>query len=145
MSAGVVRLSFPARAEYLILARLALAGVARATAIPEETLADLKLAVTEACGNVVRHAYAGPDGRPEGAVRVTIDARPHTISLTVEDDGVGLPPRDPTDDEPAGDGDGDGAGEGGMGLAIIRAIADELEIGPAAGGTGTQLVLRKSL
>jgi len=141
VSSGVVRLSFPARAEYLILARLALAGVARATAIPEETLADLKLAVTEACGNVVRHAYASPDGRPDGVVRVTIDARPGTISLTVEDDGVGLPPLGATDHEPAED----AAGEGGMGLAIIRAIADELEIRPAAAGTGTQLVLRKDL
>jgi serine/threonine-protein kinase RsbW len=140
VSAGVVRLSFPARAEYLILARLALAGVARATAIPEETLADLKLAVTEACGNVVRHAYASPVAQPDGSVRVTIDARPDAISLTVEDDGVGLPPLEALNGSA-----GDEAAEGGMGLAIIRAIADELEIRPAAGGTGTLLVLRKNL
>ena len=51
--------SMPAKAEYLILARLALAGIAREVPMSEPALADLKLAVTEACGNAVRHAYAG--------------------------------------------------------------------------------------
>ncbi len=83
-----VRLVFPARAEYLILARLALAGIARATRIDDETLADLKLAVTEACGNVVRHAYPGPGD--EGPVCVTIRADDGLIEIRVEDEGVGL-------------------------------------------------------
>ena len=58
----VVRLTFPAKADYLLLARLALAGLARSCRSDEELLADLKLAVTEACGNAVRHAYGGDDG-----------------------------------------------------------------------------------
>ena len=136
MSDGVVHLSFPARAEYLILARLALAGVARAVAIPEDTLADLKLAVTEACGNVVRHAY-DPDAG-DGLVRVTIEAGEGVISIAVADEGVGLAER-PL--EPEGELDG----ESGMGLAIIEAIADELEIGPSGNGAGTVLLLRKRL
>ena len=132
----VVRLSFPARAEYLILARLALAGVARAVPIPDETLADLKLAVTEACGNVVRHAYNG-DG--EGICRVTIETREGMISIAVEDDGVGLP-------ENAGvNGVDDSFGESGMGLGIIGAIADELDLRRAGPDGGTQLTLRKRL
>ena len=134
VSGGVIRLSFPARAEYLILGRLALAGVARAVPIPEETLADLKLAVTEACGNVVRHAYNGTDG----AVHLTIDAQADAITITVEDDGVGL-----THDG-AGVAGQDELGEGGMGLAIIEAIADELEV-TRAEPHGTVLVFRKSL
>ncbi len=136
---AVVRLSFPARAEYLILARLALAGVGRAVAMEEEVLADLKLAVTEACGNVVRHAYASRDGE-EGAVRVTIDASGGIVAITVEDDGVGVPD---IQGNPAADGRPDG--EGGMGLAIIGAIADELEVRRAGPDGGTVLLLRKSL
>jgi len=136
--AQVVRLSFPARAEYLILARLALAGVARAVPIPDETLADLKLAVTEACGNVVRHAYDGR-GEADGICRVTIETREGMISIAVEDEGVGLP-------ENAGvNGVDDGDSESGMGLGIIGAIADELDLRRAGPGGGTQLTLRKRL
>ena len=36
-------------------------------------------------------------------------------------------------------------GEDGMGLAIIRAIADDVEIGPRASGSGTRLRFTRSL
>ena len=62
MSVDVVTLAIPARTEYLILARLALAGIAREVEIDQATLADLKLAVTEACGNAVQHAQPGDGG-----------------------------------------------------------------------------------
>ena len=130
MSAEVV-LTFPARAEYLILPRLALAGIARAVPIEEEVLADLKLAVTEACGNVVRHAY----GEDDGPVRVTIALAEGAVTISVADDGAGIPA-----EQPGGRADG----EGGMGLAIIGAIADELDVRPGAAG-GTVLTLRKAL
>ena len=55
MSPDVITLAIPARTEYLILARLALAGIGHEVPIEQATLADLKLAVTEACGNAVRH------------------------------------------------------------------------------------------
>ena len=129
-----VRLTFPARAEYLILARLALAGFARATPIDDEVLADLKLAVTEACGNVVRHAY--PDG--EGPVSVTIRETAGIVEIRVEDEGVGL------DDGAGADADAGSTGESGMGLSIISAIADELSVQPAGPGGGTVLLLRKA-
>lgn len=135
VSDRTIRLSFPARAEFLILGRLALVGTARAVPIPEEILADLKLAVTEACGNVVRHAYGGE----EGTVRLTIDARPKTITVTVEDDGVGL-----VLDGPAGAIAEDGALESGMGLAIIEAIADELVV-VTDHARGTALTFTKAL
>ena len=64
-----VQLTMPAKAEYLILARLALAGIAREIPMSESALADLKLAVTEVCGNAVRHAY-GDEGAGPGLVVV---------------------------------------------------------------------------
>lgn len=137
MSERRVQLAFPARAEYLILGRLALAGVARAVPIDDETLADLKLVVTEACGNVVRHAYAG-DG--DGRVRLTIVAADGLVTISVADDGVGLPAR-PAD----GDRHADDLPENGMGLAIIAAIADELEIAPSGADGGTTLTVRKRI
>ena len=62
MSEGSFTLVFPARAEYLLLARLALTGVARLGLADEETLSDLRLAVTEAAANACRHAYQGDVG-----------------------------------------------------------------------------------
>ena len=62
-----VRLTIPAKAEYITLVRLALSGLSRLRPLSEETLGDLKLAVTEACSNSVRHGY-GDAG--EGTVEI---------------------------------------------------------------------------
>ena len=108
----VVRLTMPARAEYLILARLALAGIAREVAMSADTLADLKLAVTEACGNAVRHAYPADGADGVGTVHVVYEVGPESIEITVEDEGSGVTlealPDDPLADEDLG-GERDGA------------------------------------
>ena len=59
-----IRLTIPAKPEYITLGRLALTGIARVRAEPlrQEVLGDLKLALTEACTNSVRHAYGDADG-----------------------------------------------------------------------------------
>ncbi|HET9243415.1 MAG TPA: ATP-binding protein [Gaiella sp.] len=134
-----VRLTMPAKAEYLILARLALAGIAREVPMSESALADLKLAVTEVCGNAVRHAY-GEDAT--GPVRVSFDVGENAIEVTVEDDGTGtmgleVPEEVLIGEEPV---------EEGMGLAIIRAVVDELTVdGRPDGRPGTVVRLTKSL
>jgi serine/threonine-protein kinase RsbW len=133
VSVDVVTLVIPARTEYLILARLALAGIAREVEIDQATLADLKLAVTEACGNAVQHAQPGEGGMV--TVRFTIDD--DAIEISVEDDGPGMD----TASVPAlPDGD---VSESGMGLAIIHALVDRVEIGPGDGGHGTLVRMRR--
>ena len=139
MSASVVRLVMPAKSEYLILARLALAGIARETPIEESVLADLKLAVTEACGNAVRHAYAGAPG----VVEVRFAVEPGSIEIVVSDDGdaqraaPALPATMPADGEPP---------ESGMGLAIIEAVVDELDVSARDGADrGTVVRMTKRL
>ena len=130
-----VRLTIPARPEYITLTRLALTGLARVRPFPEETLADLKLAITEACSNSVRHAY--PDG--DGTVDVVYWIDGDSIAIEVADDGAGF-----THDDVPGDGKGD-LTEGGLGIAIIRSVADELEIGRRPDGAGSRLRFVKSL
>jgi serine/threonine-protein kinase RsbW len=66
-SVPVVSLKIPAKAEYITLSRLALTGLARWASLSDETLSDLKLALSEACSNSVRHAYR--DGR-DGFVEI---------------------------------------------------------------------------
>lgn len=138
MSASV-RLEFPASPEYLILARLALSGLARNHAVDEGTLADLKLAVTEACGNAVRHAY--DDGRGEVRVGFRIDG--DVLEMTVADRGAGLRLVPLESDDAAGD--MHELPESGMGMAIIRAVVDDVEVREGPDGLGTLVTMTKRL
>jgi serine/threonine-protein kinase RsbW len=131
-----IRLSIPARAEYVTLCRLALTGLGQVRAIADDTMADLKLALTEAVSNSVRHAY-GPDG--EGSVDVVYELRPDRLGIEVVDDGEGFDPDEPPSLE------GDELSEGGLGIAIIRSIADELEIQSRPGARGSKLRFVKRL
>jgi serine/threonine-protein kinase RsbW len=129
-----VRLRIPAKAEYISLCRLALTGLSHLRRLPDETIADLKLAITEACSNSVRHAY----GNGDGSVEVWYDLRPDRIVIEVLDDGAGF-----AADELRGE-DGE-LTEGGLGLAIIEALTDELEVAAGEGGKGARLRLVKLL
>jgi serine/threonine-protein kinase RsbW len=129
-----VRLTIPARPEYITLCRLALTGLSGMRPFSEELLADLKLALTEACSNSVRHAY----GSAGGVVEIVYDLEPDRLVIEVADEGEGF---DPTD---AGS-TGDDLSEGGLGIAIIRAIADKVEIGKRANGKGSRLRFEKAL
>jgi serine/threonine-protein kinase RsbW len=130
-----VRLTIPAKAEYITLGRLALTGLSRLRRLPEETVADLKLALTEACSNSVRHAYA--EGI-EGVVEIVYELRPDRLVIEVADNGEGFEPAEGEYDEAD-------ASEGGLGIAIIRSIADELEITPREDGRGSRLRFVKLL
>jgi serine/threonine-protein kinase RsbW len=132
----LVFLSIPARAEFIALSRLALTGLSRVRSFPEELLADLKLAITEACSNSVRHAYE----HGEGTVEIVYRLEPERIEIEVSDDGTGF--------DHSGAGvlpEEGGMSEGGLGIAIIRSIADEIEIGVGGDGRGSRLRFAKTL
>ena len=131
-----VRLTIPARAEYITLCRLALTGIARVRELSDEVLADLKLALTEAASNSVRHAYAADED--DGVVEISYELRPDRLVIEVTDEGEGFDPAE-------ADGPAEELSEGGLGIAIIRAIADEVEIGTQPGGRGSRLRFEKEL
>jgi serine/threonine-protein kinase RsbW len=134
--ARTVRLTFPARPEYITLCRLALTGISRLRPVSEEVLADLKLALTEAASNSVRHAY-GEDG--DGLVEIVYELHADRLVIEVTDEGEGFQPA------PAGVDPGS-LSEGGLGIAIIRAIADDVEIGSRPNGKkGSRLRFIKTL
>jgi serine/threonine-protein kinase RsbW len=131
-----VHLRIPAKAEYITLCRLALTGLAQLRTIPDDTVADLKLALTEAVSNSVRHAY-GENG--DGHVDVTYELRPAAIGIQVVDDGEGFDP------EEAPSFDDDELSEGGLGIAIIKTIADEFQLESSLGARGSRLRFVKQL
>jgi serine/threonine-protein kinase RsbW len=133
--ASAVRLTIPAKAEYITLGRLALTAIARVRPVSDETLSDLKLALTEACTNSVRHAYR--EGR-RGTVEIVYQLEPDRLVVEVTDDGEGF------EFEAAGEGGNGELSEGGLGIAIIRAVADEVEIGERESG-GSRLRFVKFL
>jgi serine/threonine-protein kinase RsbW len=133
---STVRLTIPARAEYITLCRLALTGIARVRDLPDEVLADLKLALTEAASNSVRHAYVGADHA--GLVEISYELLPDRLVIEVTDEGGGFDPAE-------ADGPPEELSEGGLGIAIIRAIADEVEIGKQPDGRGSRLRFEKTL
>jgi serine/threonine-protein kinase RsbW len=128
-----VRLTIPARPEYITLGRLALTAIAGVQPLSDETLHDLKLALTEACTNSVKHAYDGG----HGCVDIVYELRRDRLAVEVGDAGTGFDPQT----EP---GDAEELEEGGLGIAIIRALTDEVEIGEREGG-GSRLRFVKRL
>ena len=131
-----VRLTIPARAEYITLGRLALTAIAGVRPLSDETLHDLKLALTEACTNSVKHAY-GEDG---GSVDIVYELLSDRLAVEVGDAGAGFEPDgrrgDATDEAELE--------EGGLGIEIIRALTDEVEIAEREGG-GSRLRFVKLL
>jgi len=104
-------LSLPARAENVAVVRHAFGGLAEALDVPDQLLSDIKLAVTEACTNVVIHAY--PDG--EGPMEVRARLGEEELSVVVRDEGRGVVPR------------ADSPGLG-LGLPLIATLTESLEL-----------------
>jgi anti-sigma regulatory factor (Ser/Thr protein kinase) len=123
--APAVRLELDSRPETLTLVRGVLAGVAELIGLDPELLDDLKTAVSEACNNVVMHAYDGETGPL--VVRMYIE--PEAIEVVVLDRGSGLPALAPADETIRG-----------VGLSVIRALAEQAEFrSPAEGGTEVRM------
>ena len=113
-----VKLTLPARPENVSVIRHVLGAFAEALRLPDDLVEDLRLAVTEACTNVVRHAY--PADVP-GPVEITIIPSVDDVSVVVTDHGRGIGSSSDTTGP-------------GLGLPLIAAIADEVELQPVPGG-----------
>jgi len=113
--------SYPAVPDSVARARYSVVRWLRALSADELMSGDVGLAIAEACTNVVIHGF--PRGA-SGAFRVRADCLDGTVRVTVSDDGGGILPRS----------DSPGLG---LGLPLMAAVTDRLEITPGDGGTGT--------
>jgi serine/threonine-protein kinase RsbW len=126
-----VRLEIPAVAEWVAVARLAVAAVASRQRFSVDDIEDIKLAVAEACTNAIQH------GTPDGSIAIVCEVTDDSIVLTVRDRGQG-PPLGAVEEERIGEG---GRTEE-LGVFLIRALMDSVEYTSDV-RDGTQLVMTK--
>jgi anti-sigma regulatory factor (Ser/Thr protein kinase) len=121
----IVGLHLESRPQTLTIVRGILGGLAEVLAIDPELLDDLKTAVSEACNNVVLHAYEGAPG----PMRILVFVDPERLRVTVEDDGVGLAPGRRRAEESFG-----------IGVSVIRALTEDVRFEPGSdGGTVVEM------
>jgi serine/threonine-protein kinase RsbW len=108
-----VRLNLSSTAENVVLTREMLSGVAEAIDLDRGDLDDIRTAVTEACNNVVLHAYSGEQGPLEVDLCIGMDS----LTILVRDRGRGI--NTPSDIEDAT--------SPGIGLHVIRTLAHTVE------------------
>jgi serine/threonine-protein kinase RsbW len=133
-----VKLDMPAKAEYVVLGRLALSGLLRSRGYSEDAVADLKLALTEACSNSVRHAY----DHDQGQVHLEFTVHADRVTVLIRDEGGGFH-EDDVDCPECQNLPEIHLAEGGMGISIIRAVVDGFDLSKPEEG-GTVLLLTKN-
>lgn len=138
-----MELTLGARAENIAIVRHALGGLGEVYGISDEKLSDIRLAVTEACSNVVVHAYSeheparsDPAREPRsglganptesagtrsrrpgwGTMEVSATMVGEELAVVVRDWGEGIKPRP----------DSPGLG---LGLSLMAALADTVQLG----------------
>ncbi len=119
-----VSLTLSNQAENVLLVREALSGMAETVGVDAIDLNDIRTAVTEACNNVVLHAYEGG----EGPLQLELYVNAETVEVVVRDHGTGIKPHIRSDEEAAL----------GIGLSIIQALAPRVEFKDVEGG-GTEV------
>lgn len=133
----ILRLRVPARADRLKLIRAAAEQAAKFCEAPESWTLDLKMAVDEACQNVVRHAYKGqPDA---GDILIDFVRRGGALEVDIMDfadpvDPTTIRSRDLTEVRP-----------GGLGVHLIKSVCDEAQFLPPPPGVGNLFKLTKRL
>jgi anti-sigma regulatory factor (Ser/Thr protein kinase) len=112
-------------------ARDEVASRAESLGLPPAGVDDLKTIVSEACANVVRHAY--PDDAAERPMEVEMNEGDGELTLAIRDNGTGIRP--PTGARPS---------SLRLGFILIGSLADCMELRTGK-GRGTELLMKVPL
>jgi serine/threonine-protein kinase RsbW len=134
---ALVELEIPAKAEYVGLVRTVVASVAADRRdLDDDRVADLKLAVSEACTNAIEASVEPTEER----VVVRCFEQGDRFEVRVDDRGAGfdpaaLPTHPPVTDPARLE------HERGLGIPLIRALVDKVEFSSSAQGTSVRMIL----
>ncbi|MEG1583572.1 MAG: ATP-binding protein [Anaerovorax sp.] len=130
--ADILKLSIPGKPEYVGMVRLAISSVANNVGFDIEAIEDIKVAVSEACTNVVCHGQT--DYCQSYQVSCEIGEDRLVISVIDEGKGYDLSKyQEPCLECPK---------QGGLGVFIIKALMDEVDIFSEV-GSGTRIKMIK--
>ena len=132
----LLQLELPADARLLPRTRQAVAGYLEDAGAEEEATADVVLALDEDCANVIRHAF--PNGT-QGTIRLRAEIGDNSVTVQVEDDGIGCDPDAATGRQP------DPEEVSGRGLYMIRELMTTMHLESPTETGGTRLRMQKML
>ncbi len=121
-----ITLEIPSSSEYVLLGRLVVTQMGQIAGFGSEDIYDLKLAITEAITNAIRHARVD-------TIRIEYRARPSEVEIIVVDAGDGFDVENTNSDE-----------LGGFGLDVIRNLVDEVALESGDSGTSLKMIRRVS-
>lgn len=116
-----LQLSLPRDARYVSLLRRVSESLLRGLEVPAETVDDVSVALSEACGNVIRHA----EGTNEYGIRLSVGST--TCEIEVCDLGPGFDRKMLGEAERVPSIDAADGAEDGRGLPLLRALMDDLQ------------------
>jgi serine/threonine-protein kinase RsbW len=127
-------LSVPGKAEYVSTVRLAVSSLAAKSGFDIEAIEDIKVAVSEACSNILCHSNIGS----EYIYLVECTLHDNKFEVSVTDDGVGFDAENYKEPDPGC------LQEGGLGIYIIKALMDDVRV-TSGDGTGTVIRMTKNI
>lgn len=140
MKNGNVRLTIPAKAEYLDIVRMTLYGIASKQGFGIEQIEDMKVAVTEACTNAIVHGYRLVDS---GMIELIFHWDDDYIHIQIKDEGKSFDYVHSEDNhsilqhKPLHE-----APIGGLGIFMMQALMDKVEV---ISDGGTTVILTKQI
>ncbi len=129
-----VDLTLPTEARLISQTRRVFTGYLQEMGVDGDDVSDVAIALSEACSNVMRHAFTA-DGE---CFHLMAELTPQEILLVVEDEGRGIPPG-------AGSQHHDVDATSGRGLHLIRELMTSVQVETTPMRQGTRLSMRKSL
>jgi serine/threonine-protein kinase RsbW len=133
-----LEMRIPCETRFLSVVRLTVAGVAARSGLGVAEVDDVKVAISEACTNVIEHAYDASTGGHCGLIHIRMTSREGELRLEIEDEGAGFDPKR----LPKVDIEERVQEEGGLGIYLMRQLMDEVKI-ESAPGSGTKIIMVK--
>jgi serine/threonine-protein kinase RsbW len=130
--ADTLKLLVPGKPEYVGTVRLAVSSLANKVGFDIEAIEDIKVAVSEACSNIICHSDIAVDH----LYNVVCTIEDDYLEILVEDEGAGF------DLEKYKDPELEQLNENGMGVFIMRALMDEVIVLTEV-GQGTRIHMKK--
>ena len=132
-----IKLVVPAVSDFISVVRLAISGIASRMNFTIDEVEDIKLAVSEACTNSVRHAY----DKGVGEIYIDCMLQEETLVISIKDTGKGFDTQNivspsQTGDSPIGLG---------LGLTFIKSLMDSLEVTSSVGQGCTVVMSKKKV